>query len=198
MSIAEISFAQGNINKGDWMLGGDAGFESRSIKQGISLSTRKDKYFYVAPNVGYFFINQLAGGLRMRFHTETFDNEIYEKKGKVISINAGPFLRYYFLPSTQKLNVFVDGAFGFGGYKYTPPEGNVLVKYKASEFALTGGAAYFVSPSVAVEATLGYKHRKEKYTELNKFTSTSNIVAFNIGFQIHLAGNKMKTTTNNN
>jgi hypothetical protein len=189
MPITVISFAQGNINRGDWMLGGNAGFESETIKQ-ANLSPHKTTYFILSPNIGYFFIDRLAGGIQLKVRTSNTESTIASLPGesKEIDIEAGPFLRYYLLPSSKKLNIFVDGAYNFGNFKYTPASSGTLVKYKVGEYAIKAGAAYFFIPEVALEFALGYGYRKETYSEPNNYTDTYKGVNFKFGFQIHLAG----------
>ena len=90
------AFSQANINKGDWMLGGDAGFTSQ--KQGDYKTTS----FNLSPNVGYFFINNFAGGLRANVSSSKseYNSSDYTNSG----FELAPFVRYYFLPATQKVN----------------------------------------------------------------------------------------------
>ncbi len=52
-------FAQ--VNKGQWLVGGSAGFNHSSI------GDYKQTDISLAPDAGYFFIDQLAAGLRPDF-----------------------------------------------------------------------------------------------------------------------------------
>jgi hypothetical protein len=59
-----FSFSQ--INKGQWLVGGSVGFESSKTGD---IDDSKETTFNFSPNAGYFFINNLAGGLRVNFQT---------------------------------------------------------------------------------------------------------------------------------
>src|SRR4051794_27914482 len=88
-ATASVSFAQNNIGKGAWIVGGNAGFSSS--KQGDA----KTSVTELAPNVGYFFINQFAGGLRANINNTT--DEMGTAEGKTNSFSLAPFVRYYIL-----------------------------------------------------------------------------------------------------
>ena len=194
-TISTASFAQANINKGDWMVGGDAGYKSaKNEYSGSTTSDAKLSTLNLSPNIGYFFINQLAGGLRLSLTSSTEKFGTPQKEDKYTSTLIGPFLRYYFLPATQKLNIFVDANYGFGSNKHTPPSGSSN-KSDLSGYDINGGVAFFVNPAVAIEFTLGYQSLKDKYSSgSTSYTNDTKTFGFNIGFQIHLPGSKMGTS----
>src|SRR5262245_31900026 len=108
---SKAMFAQ--VDQGQWMVGGSAGFDHAS--QGDNKMTT----ISLAPNLGYFVINQLAVGLRPEF-------SYHKTKTKTITGTAtssstdwslAPFVRYYFMPSGEKINVFGDASYGFGSSK---------------------------------------------------------------------------------
>lgn len=167
-------FSQANINKGDWMLGGTAGFNSSKME---NVDESKTTTFNISPDAGYFFINQFAGGVRFQFTSEKVKGE-----DATSSVLAAPFLRYYFLPSTKKANVFLDASYGFGSIKYNPGTGSVTDGL--NQFGFTGGVAVFLTPATALEFGLGYTSVGGDAIGDNRV----NNIGFNIGFQIHLAG----------
>ncbi|HEX2608337.1 MAG TPA: hypothetical protein VHK91_13200, partial [Flavisolibacter sp.] len=62
---SSVAFAQvSNINKGNWMVGGNVGFNSS--KQADNDNSQVTT-FNISPNIGYFFIDNFAGGLRLSF-----------------------------------------------------------------------------------------------------------------------------------
>ena len=89
------------ITQGNWMLGGNVSFSSLK-ENGISGNA---SYFSVAPNVGYFFIDQFAGGIRSNISSSKNQGD-----DKYTDILIGPFARYYFLPTGKKTNVFLAQA----------------------------------------------------------------------------------------
>lgn len=160
-------FAQ--VNKGQWLVGGNAGFESH--KQGEVKATQ----FTVSPNAGYFFIDKFAGGLRV-------DLSSIKYKGADASSQflIAPFLRYYFLEAAQKLNIFADASYGFGSVK---DDGESASQ---NGFAISAGPAVFLTPNTALEFALQYRSMGgDAYGDDNQ-----NTFGFKVGFQIHLGGGK--------
>ena len=177
VAFASTASAQGNINKGDWMAGGNAGFNH--TKEGDFKTTSIE----LSPNVGYFFMNNLAGGLRMG--VGSIKEEINSNESTMSGFHVGPFVRYYFLPGTQKINVFADGMYGFGQSK--SESAGIEAKYNYSQFSIMAGPAIFLTPSTALEIAVGYK--SQKYEDAD---DAANTIGLNIGFQIHLGGAKKK------
>lgn len=177
MGSVSAVFAQGNINKGDWMLGGDAGFSSQ--KHGDYKTTS----FGVSPNVGYFFINNLAGGLRLETTSEK--TELGSSESKNTGLSLAPFVRYYFLPASQKVNVFADASFGFGKNKYE--SGLIDNESDFTQLGIKAGPAIFLTPATALEITLNYNTTKFKDIE-----DRQNLFGVNVGFQIHIPGTVKK------
>ena len=171
------AFSQGNINKGDWMLGGDAGFTSQ--KQGDYKTTS----FNLAPDAGYFFIDNFAGGLRVSLASskETYNSEDIKNN----SYSLAPFVRYYFLPASQKVNLFADASFGFGQNKYT--SGGTDSKTNFTNLGIKAGPAIFLTPATALEIALGYNSTKVK-----NISDRENQFGVSVGFQIHLPGTVKK------
>jgi hypothetical protein len=164
-------FAQ--VNKGQWLAGGNIGFESR--KQGDNKAT----YFNFSPDAGYFFINNLAGGIRLDFSS-------YKVKGiddATTSFSLAPFARYYFLPAAQKVNVFADASFGFGSK-------GTADKESFNEFGIMAGPAVFLTPNTALEFAVYYKSAGGDAYKIGTDDDRYNRFGINIGFQIHLGGGK--------
>lgn len=162
------------ILQNQWLVGGNAGFDSE--KQGDYKATT----IFVSPNVGYFFINNLAGGLRASFWT----NKVKGDDESSTFFSVAPFARYYFLPAAQKINVFADAAFGFGSGGYNDKE-------SLNELSIMAGPAIFLSPNTALEFALYYKSRGGKYYE-NVAGDKENHFGLSIGFQVHLGNGGKK------
>lgn len=156
------------VNKGQWLVGGNVGFETQKFGDNDNY---KSTSFNFNPNAGYFFIDNLAGGLRLTLATD-------KPKGQDASSRflIAPFARYYFLPAAQKVNVFADASYGFGSMK----DGN---SESFNQFAFMAGPAVFLTPNTALEFALQYRSEGgDAYggdDRLNNF-------GVNIGFQIHL------------
>ena len=170
--LMQAGFSQ--TNQGQWLVGGHAGFSSS--KWGELKTTN----FTFAPNAGYFFINNLAGGVRFEIQSQKVEMEGTD--GKASASMIAPFVRYYFLPSAQKVNVFADASYGFGSGKEDGGEAQSV-----SGFSISAGPAIFLSPNTALEVTVGYNSLKyEGIDEKN------NTFQFGVGFQIHLGNGAAK------
>lgn len=167
------AFSQSNINKGDWMLGGNAGFTSQKYGE------YKTSSFNLSPDAGYFFIDNFAGGLRASVSSSKTENNSNETKNS--GYELAPFVRYYFLPASQKVNVFADASFGFGQNKYNYGTGDN--KSNFTNFGIMAGPAIFITPATALEIALGYNSSKEK--DANDRTNQFGV---SVGFQIHIPG----------
>lgn len=164
-------FAQ--VNKGQWLVGGNASFESGKYGDG---DANKYTSFNLSPNAGYFFIDNLAGGLRLSLQSTKYKSE----EDASSSFLFAPFVRYYILPATNKVNVFGDASYGFGSMKDGDSE-------SFNQFAIAAGPAVFLSPHTALEFTLQYSSAGGDAYGDNRF----NRFGFNVGFQVHL-GNASK------
>lgn len=165
LTLSFSAFTQ--INKGQWLVGGSAGFES--TKYG-DVDESKYTTFNISPNAGYFFIDNLAGGARVSFSS-------FKEKGEDASSSFlfAPFARYYFLPAAQKVNIFADASYGFGSMKDGESDG-------FNQFAIAAGPAVFLSPNTALEFTLQYRSAGgDAYGD-----DRLNTFGVNVGFQVHL------------
>jgi hypothetical protein len=174
--LSSAMFAQGNINKGNVMLGGMAGFESKtSSTEDGSITT-----INFSPNVGYFFMNQFAGGLRFNLLSVKFS----EDEDGSSQFEFGPFVRYYFMSPAKKTNFFLDASYGFGSLS----EGGESASYNS--FSFVGGPSIFLTPSTALEFGIGYSSMGGE--EVFGDDSRLNTFAIKVGFQIHLGGSGSK------
>ena len=160
-------FAQ--INQGQFMVGGNINFDYS--KHGDD-DDNKITTFGVNPNVGYFFIDKLAAGLRLGYGRQKIKSE----DDATSDFNLAPFLRYYFLDAAQKVNVFVDGSYGFGS-----SGGDDKTSYNF--FQAMAGPAFFLTPNTALEFALYYR---SSGGDLYGDDDRLNNFGINIGFQIHL------------
>jgi Outer membrane protein beta-barrel domain len=160
------SFSQ--VNKGQWLAGGTAGFESSKFG---SDDDSKTTSFTFSPAAGYFFINNFAGGLRASINSVKDHNE-----DAFTSVLFAPFVRYYFLPAIQKVNILADASYGFGSMKSGESE-------SFNQFAIAAGPAVFLSPNTALEFTLQYRSQGG-----DAFGGDDRLNSFgvNVGFQVHL------------
>jgi Outer membrane protein beta-barrel domain len=170
--LIQAGFAQ--VNKGQWLVGGNAGFSSSKLGEFKSTSIE------FSPDAGYFFIDNFAGGLR--FNVQSVKQEIGSVDEKASSTMIAPFVRYYFLPAAQKVNVFADASYGFGSMK-----GDEGPSVSISGYSVMAGPAIFLSPNTALEITVGYNS-----TKMEEADDRENTFRFGVGFQIHLGKSAAK------
>jgi Outer membrane protein beta-barrel domain len=170
------------INKGQFLLGGNVSYESTTNKSSNNVNYKLST-FSISPDVGYFIINKLAGGLRLEFRS--FKQTSTNYKSTFNSTSIAPFLRYYFLKPTSKLNILADVSYISYRNKYgTSPNPTSIERING--IGIAAGPAVFLTEQIALEFTLAYKHTKIK----DVYESKSDIFSTGIGFQIHLGKSK--------
>jgi len=196
------------ISKGQWMVGGNGSFSRSVVKQNNDFfhSENKTTGFQLTPGVGYFFMNQLVAGLRTGVTQSDVKQETdsqvpgslyYLLKSKITALSFSPFVRYYFLPSSRKLNVFADASYAYANNKEKTSTHQVFIpagglptinsstnnsKYKSHSYAIAAGPAFFINPKVSVELTAGYSFTKYAGNTNQK----GDTFLLGAGFQIHL------------
>jgi hypothetical protein len=160
------------ITKGNWMVGGNAYFNSSTIENTNpdgSTGSVSGSGININPTIGYFIINNFSIGL-----SGNFGLSIPEQGSNLTSLGVGPFVRYYFLKPEKTVNLLSQI-----GYNYITSSSDS--KFNSYNFRV-GPVIYFNS-SVGLELTIDYSISKIT----NRF-SESTSKAFNVGFgfQIHL------------
>mgnify|MGYP002078343719 CR=1 FL=1 len=175
LTLGILSFISsfGQITKNNWMVGGN-GMISFSNQTGSSASA-KGQYITVSPNIGYFFIDKMAGGIRSKYgFSKVTSGPIVAKSSR---FNIGPFVRYYFLDKANRVNCFADAAFQFGkswGNNNAPSEND-------QNFTISAGPVIYFNSSVGLEFAINYGMDRGKIDD-----PKVNTLFFTLGFQIHL------------
>lgn len=177
LTFSLITNAQ--ITKGNWLVGGNFRFSSEKAESSSNnfTTTQKGFGFNLTTDLGYFLKDKLAVGLVPTFgygNPEGSGNSGY-------GFGIGPFVRYYFLNTDKRINIFSHLEYQFGnGYR----QGDKTTE--TQNFNIKAGLVVFFNSSVAMEITLGYAYGK--VTSFSGIGSESKFNAFNIGigFQIHL------------
>jgi len=193
--ITAFSTANCQLNKGNWLVGGSATF---SLSNGESISrsgSQKTDYtdIAVSPNIGYFLIDKFAFGLKPGFSYKwrNYGNVINE--GNIVAgggyskdgfIDLGPFIRYYFLPIDQRVNLVTELNYQHG-WSITHPG-----KAKKYNYSFYCGPIVYFNSSVGLEFLVGYYATKTTTYDITA-TNIDNIskmngFQINIGFQISL------------
>jgi hypothetical protein len=165
--------ANAQITKGNWMVGGEVSFQtSENTSNGIS-----DKYsfIYMSPNIGYFFIDKLAGGISLEFaFTDPFKSNNSQAYG------FAPFIRYYFLKTDKEFNIFSEASYG-----YSFGKNGLNEKSNSSNFKFKSGFVLFFNNSVGLELAISYLNSKSEL-ESRGIKGKREQLMFGIGLQIYL------------
>jgi hypothetical protein len=182
LSLILTNRSMSQINKGQFLVGGNISFES--IKNdGEDVVNYKTTNFFVSPNIGYFIIPKLVGGLRLNIRS--YKQKIPASYTQV-SVSLSPFLRYYLLSQKQKFNVLVDA--GYINVKTkTTIQNSPTYAERTRGYTISVGPSIFLNERVALEFLLGYKRTNVKNYEDNKNTTLNT----GLGLQIHLG--KLRT-----
>jgi hypothetical protein len=96
--------AEGQITKKNWMVGGTGVFATDD--QVINDINVKSISIDIFPRVGYFIIDKLALGSLFSFRYNTL--KYIGVNSHSTSIGIGPFVRYYFLDTEKRINIFSE------------------------------------------------------------------------------------------
>lgn len=92
------------------------------------------------------------------------------------SFAVAPFVRYYFMPASGKVNIFADASYGFGSMKNGESE-------SFNQYTISAGPAVFLSPNTALEFALQYNSAGgDAYGGEDRM----KVFGVNVGFQVHL------------
>ena len=181
IAITLLSFITSNaqITKGNWMIGGNIGFDYSKIENKNSNSSGTIIEYnelgtyniLLEPNIAYFIKNKFAIGTSISYINGFTEGNKINSDGMNLGIN--PFLRYYFLDVEKNYNIFLEPSYN---HFVSKGLGN------ANGFSLKTGLSFFLNRSVAIESIL-------KYSKSSNDTYNKNNIYFGFGFQIHLEKN---------
>ncbi len=182
-NILIVAITHGQITKGNWMVGGNFNY-SNSKRSGTGVTNDKGRVINILPQAGYFIINKLALGLVSRMYFQkvkyTLPNGA-EISNAQSNLGIGPFIRYYFLPTTNRVNIFCN-AKGFYAETFIK---SVSQRFNDVDFAFDAGLVVFANSSVGIEFTIGYFNSKA----IGRDAHQSDL-KIGVGFQIHLERDK--------
>jgi hypothetical protein len=168
--IASGYLVNAQINQNNWMVGGSFAFSSSEV---MDITTKTTLF---SPNVGYFFMDKFAGGIKGNLSSLKMEGE------DVMSTSMfGPYLRYYLLKNDSDFNMHFEGNYMFGATKAMGETFN----QDGYELAVT--PMVFLNKHTALELRVSYGsvHTEDEPERTNTF-------GLGIGFQIHLGGSIKK------
>ena len=166
------SFAQ--IEKGYWMVGGSGSYRSTKYVNDNPALSSDYTILRLAPNIGYFFADKLAGGLNGTFYYNPYGGSAYN-----LGYGIGPFVRYYFRPSHKLINIFAQANYLYYVDSNTTSYAGTI-KSNSSSYGFKAGPVIYFNDSVALE--LAFEYLRDNINNTVKATD----LGITIGFQIHL------------
>lgn len=176
--------SKAQISKGNFIVGGNGSFSHNSNKFDGLLQS-KDSRASLVPNLGFFLFNRFAAGVALQYdlYHQKYINNFGGNNSSQTShyFGGGPFVRYYFLNSTAKVNILADArlAWLYNRYKSDVTDATTILNNYAYDFS--AGPAFFINKTVALELLAGYQNRK--YANYNHRVSG---IQGRLGFQLHL------------
>jgi hypothetical protein len=195
--MTTITSAKDYTEKGNLFLAGasslDLSFGGEKSKHDGTVE-ESSKYSYVdfnlIPKGGYFFINNLVGGLFLdaEFYQDKPKDESHSRERETTFI-IGPFARFY-IPICDKLVPYAEAQIGFGttnsSLKYSSDDEWTESKYSVLTYRLGGGATYFFNNAVGADGFIGYMHDSYKYKESESGEKSSDSKLIYSQFTIQL------------
>ena len=178
--LFECSFAQ--LTKNNWLIGGSVAY-TRYDSKGDDAIVNKGSLFDANANSGYFLTDKLACGIRANaYFAKSKHPQIDGTKNVHLTSNIGlgPFVRYYYLPVANRVNLFSDASLLYS--LHTDKSTGRRKQASDSWFSSLGvGTVVFLNTSLGLEFLLAYNH----YDEIDVDYKT-NQLQFRIGLQFHL------------
>lgn len=164
--------------KGDWLAGGSGSFYSAKVNT-LGITTRFSN-IQLLPNFGYFFAEKVAVGIKAEI---SFNKDRASGPSNRAAVSnfylAGPFLRYYILDPSNKVNLFVEGSYAYGILRNGGTQDRFTDKFSSYQFM--AGPEIFLNSSVGVQFGFGYYHNKSLAIDQQR-----SDFRMSLGFQIHL------------
>lgn len=157
-----------------WLVGGNAEMYMEKIG-----SNSGRVIAILEPQVGYFFTNYLAAGLRVPL---SFKSNEYQ-------ISIQPFVRFY-LPTESMIRPFLEVNTGYDWRVIIPVTSTPNNVERSWLFGARGGAAFFLNKSVSIDMFLFYSGVSSK-SEIGTTGEISDpllkqYLGLGAGFQVYL------------
>ena len=159
------------------MIGGNVDFTKTSnTSPSTAFQTRTS--FNLALSTGYFIVDKFAAGIRPTFDFQSYNTGTVGRS--TTRIDLGPFIRYYFLSSEKRFNIFSEIS-----YQYQLSKNGVEDFGGTHGYKVLAGPVVYLNNIIGIEFTFGYSSHQTvaKDGYINNFRS-------GIGLQIHLESSK--------
>lgn len=169
------SEANSQITKGNWMEGGNASFVFSKASSGGSDS--RSRNLGLAPNIGYFFMDNLVGGVRASFNSDHIRFGPSSNFTTFKNYSVGPFVRYYLLETDWQYNVLLEVNYQFGHSKTETTN--------SMSTSSTNLVSFFAGPDIYFNSCVGIEFLLN-YSSTGKVGIHGRGNSFGPGLQIHL------------
>lgn len=159
------------IREGNWIIGANLGSTNYNFdSENFNLTLN--------PSAAYFISDNVAVGAGVTLGLDAYDG------GTTFNYGVAPLIRYYFPEgATPTSRWFGEGRVGIAGSHMEDSDDDEPVSLL---IGVAGGYTHFITPSVALEATLGYTYTK---ADINAGAGISGL-GLGLGFQIYLPGKR--------
>jgi hypothetical protein len=188
------------LDQGNFMIGSTVGFsvaqssiKFQSTNTDDEASGPSSAQFTLAPNVGYFPVDNFVLGLGMNYTFSSID-EPNEDRNEDSNLLFGPFMRYYF-PFNDDTALFFQTDFGFGNASDDLLIAGQRQKITSNIFALGIGPGFtiFSDAAIGIEALFKYNFARSAFDTdiagvITETTTRTNQFDLSIGIQFYFGG----------
>jgi outer membrane protein len=177
---------QAQFSKGTITFAGSAGYSSLTTKDtnsNVTVTQGTTDAVTFVPQVGYFFIDNFAGGAGITLKSSRFNDSNSPAYNSTTTFLFSPFVRYYFPPKIYG-QLSVD--FGSVTDKSVNGQGATnKTSYSASGWSLLAGYPILLGKVVAIEPQLGYSSLTQSANASNYSTDAG--LFLRVGIQVYLS-----------
>ena len=180
------------ITKGNWLIGGSVSFSSTQ-EHSDAIDIKKNSISTLfSGNGGYFIANNFVVGAKINYlylfekYSPSSDSSSIQYNGYYLE--AGPFIRYYYLNNNKIINIFseINYLYGYSSQNSVLGFKSYNNYYHSQRFSSLMGCSIFFNENIAIEFTLGYTFYNYNNVNYNSKKYSNSIIP-GIGFQCHLS-----------
>lgn len=174
------------FSKGTITFAGSVGYSSLTIKDtqaSVTVTQGTTNTFTFVPQVGYFFIDNLAGGAGITLKSSAFTDASSSRASSTTTFLFSPFVRYYFPPK-----IYAQLSFDLGSVKDKNTDNKGITtetSNRASGWSLLAGYPILFGKVVAIEPQIGYSSLTQSSNAAN-YTNAAGLF-LRVGIQVYLS-----------
>ncbi len=174
------------FSKGTITFAGSVGFSSLTNKDtqtNVTVTQGKTTTFTFVPQVGYFFIDNLAGGAGITLKSLAFTDASSSRASSTTTFLFSPFVRYYFPPK-----IYAQLSLDLGSVKDKNTDNKGVTTERsnsASGWSLLAGYPILFGKVVAIEPQIGFSSLTQRLDAAN-YTNDAGLF-LRVGIQVYLS-----------